>query len=101
MKKLNAFLICVTVAVSGLAVSPTFTVDASRPAGKVSPKLYGLVTKEINHSYDGGLYAELIQNRAFLDNANVPVMVIGSQTHANLINRRIPTLFFVSRFRLV
>jgi len=31
------------------------------------------MTEEINHSYDGGLYAELIQNRAFLDNAATPV----------------------------
>jgi alpha-N-arabinofuranosidase len=31
------------------------------------------MTEEINHSYDGGLYAELIQNRAFLDNASTPV----------------------------
>ena len=29
----------------------------------VSPTLYGMMTEEINHSYDGGLYAELIQNR--------------------------------------
>ena len=31
----------------------------------ISPMLYGLMTEEINHSYDGGLYAEMIQNRAF------------------------------------
>ena len=31
------------------------------------------MTEEINHSYDGGLYAELIQNRAFLDDAHTPV----------------------------
>jgi alpha-N-arabinofuranosidase len=30
------------------------------------------MTEEINHSYDGGLYAELVQNRAFLDDAQVP-----------------------------
>ena len=73
MKKLNTFLICTTIAVSCLAASPTFTVDASRSTGQVSPTLYGLMTEEINHSYDGGLYAELIQNRAFLDNASTPV----------------------------
>lgn len=50
----------------------SFTVDASRVTGKVSPILYGLMTEEINHSYDGGLYAELIQNRAFLDDSNAP-----------------------------
>ena len=31
------------------------------------------MTEEINHSYDGGLYGELIQNRAFKDDANSPV----------------------------
>ena len=35
--------------------------------------LYGLMTEEINHSYDGGLYAELIRNRAFLDDRARPV----------------------------
>lgn len=59
-------------AASCWAAGPSFTVDATRPAGKVSPKLYGLMTEEINHSYDGGLYAELIQNRAFLDDAKSP-----------------------------
>ena len=54
------------------AAAPTITVDASTPAGKVSPLLYGLMTEEINHSYDGGLYAELIRNRAFLDDAASP-----------------------------
>lgn len=47
--------------------TPTMTIDAAQPAGKVSPLHYGLMTEEINFSYDGGLYAELIRNRAFLD----------------------------------
>lgn len=63
MKKLTTFLICATAAVSCGAANPIFTIDASHPAGKVSPKLYGLMTEEINHSYDGGLYAEFIRNR--------------------------------------
>jgi alpha-N-arabinofuranosidase len=32
--------------------------DLSEPGAKVSPTFYGLMTEEINHSYDGGLYAE-------------------------------------------
>src|SRR5437016_4973739 len=55
------------------AAGPTIAIDASSPVGTVSPLLYGLMTEEINHSYDGGLYAELVQNRAFLDNAASPV----------------------------
>ena len=58
---------------AGLIAGPSFTVDATRSAGDVSPRLYGLMTEEINHSYDGGLYAELIQNRTFRDHANTPV----------------------------
>jgi len=73
MKKLLASLACATAMLTCSAQLPTFTVDASHPIGKVSPTLYGLMTEEINHSYDGGLYAELIQNRAFLDNAATPV----------------------------
>ena len=33
----------------------------------VSPTLYGLMTEEINYSYDGGLYAEMVRNRTMQD----------------------------------
>lgn len=48
-------------------------VRADQPGVKISPMLYGLMTEEINHSYDGGLYAELIQNRVFKDSPRNPV----------------------------
>jgi alpha-N-arabinofuranosidase len=54
------------------ATGPTITIDTASPAGKVSPLFYGLMTEEINHAYDGGLYAELVRNRAFLDDAAAP-----------------------------
>lgn len=41
------------------------TVDLNQPKATVSRTLYGLMTEEINYSYDGGLYAELIRNRTF------------------------------------
>ena len=69
---LAASLFCATTLLAP-AAEPTFTINASHAAGQVSPLFYGLMTEEINHSYDGGLYAELIQNRAFLDNASSPV----------------------------
>ena len=31
----------------------------------VNKELYGLTIEEINHAVDGGIYAELIQNRSF------------------------------------
>src|SRR5487761_2136239 len=39
------------------------TIDTAKQIAKVSPTLYGIMTEEINHSYDGGLYAELVSNR--------------------------------------
>src|SRR5450432_4246416 len=43
----------------------TLSVEVTRPKAAVSPTLYGLMTEEINYSYDGGLYAELVRNRTF------------------------------------
>src|SRR4051812_47048364 len=43
----------------------TLNIDVKQPKSPVSPTLYGLMTEEINYSYDGGLYAELIRNRTF------------------------------------
>ncbi len=39
------------------------TIHADQPVSAVSPTLYGLMTEEINYSYDGGLYAEMVRNR--------------------------------------
>src|ERR1700739_4514510 len=41
------------------------TIHADEPVSEVSPTLYGLMTEEINYSYDGGLYAEMVRNRTF------------------------------------
>lgn len=48
------------------------SIDVAKPSVKISPTLYGLMTEEINYSYDGGLYAELIRNRVFKDDAKSP-----------------------------
>jgi alpha-N-arabinofuranosidase len=40
-------------------------IHADQQVSPVSPILYGLMTEEINFSYDGGLYAELVRNRTF------------------------------------
>ncbi len=50
-----------------LAQAPpaTLHVELDKPLHAVSPTLYGLMTEEINYSYDGGLYAEMVRNRTF------------------------------------
>lgn len=66
MKKLTLSLTYL-ISMACLSAAPSFTVDATKTSGKVSPRFFGLMTEEINHCYDGGLYAELIRNRNFLD----------------------------------
>src|SRR5207237_3672018 len=51
----------------------TVTVRVDQPAARIDPIFYGLMTEEINFSYDGGLYAELIRNRTFQDDPKIPV----------------------------
>jgi alpha-N-arabinofuranosidase len=52
------------------AVQPVahLDVDTGVVARPASAGLYGLMTEEINHSYEGGLYAELISNGTFRGN---------------------------------
>jgi alpha-N-arabinofuranosidase len=45
------------------AGTATLNIDPAQIVSPVSPILYGLMTEEINHSYDGGLYAEMVRNR--------------------------------------
>lgn len=72
------------IAAAATAQQPaTLEIDVQRPIAHVSPTLYGLMTEEINHSYDGGLYPELIRNRAFMDDSYGPHgWVLVEQGHA-------------------
>ena len=60
-------LLASSLANSGLRAQSgaALNVDLKQPKAAVSPMLYGLMTEEINYSYDGGLYAELVHNRTF------------------------------------
>ena len=71
-KFLAALSLSAFIVVYSNGQTPKLTLDLSKPGLNVSPMLYGLMTEEINHSYDGGLYAELIRNRIFKDNPSKP-----------------------------
>ena len=45
--------------------TPVLQISADRVVAKMPPTFYGLMTEEINYSYEGGLYGELVRNRAF------------------------------------
>lgn len=61
MKNFRASLaVLLALAAPGLAPAQP------RPAGKpISPDLFGIFFEDINYAADGGLYAELVQNRSF------------------------------------
>src|SRR5690349_11828060 len=72
-------------AILGLLVTQAFaqtkpsilTIHVDTPVSRVSPILYGLMTEEINYSYDGGLYGEMVRNRTFRANrSNVPYWIL-------------------------
>ena len=46
-----------------IAQTPSLDLQVDHPTAKVSPTLYGLMTEEINFSYDGGIYPELVRDR--------------------------------------
>ena len=51
------------------ASDATITIAADKPGIKISPTLYGIFFEEINRAGDGGIYAEMIQNRSFEDHS--------------------------------
>jgi alpha-N-arabinofuranosidase len=80
MKMKNHFLIIgIGLGIFGLmapaqtsASVPVLHIHTDQIIVPVSPVFSGMMTEEINHSYDGGLYAELIQNRVFKDDGTNP-----------------------------
>lgn len=53
------------------AAGAELTVHMDQPGVAVSPTLYGAFFEDINRAGDGGLYAELVQNRSFEDNTSL------------------------------
>ena len=71
LRQLSVALLLASLSATGSSAQTTtnpvtvLKIQADQIAAKVSPKLYGLMTEEINYSYEGGLYGELIRNRTF------------------------------------
>src|SRR5713101_7752322 len=55
----------------------TLAVHVDRPGPPVSPSLYGVFFEEINHAGEGGLYAELVRNRAFKETTPMEGQPVG------------------------
>ncbi len=50
---------------------PVLTVHADKPGPAISPTMHGIFFEDINYGADGGLYAELVQNRSFEHRENL------------------------------
>jgi len=97
---LAADLLCINSTLACADVNATLSVDLGKPTTNIPMNFFGLMTEEINHAYDGGLYAELIQNRSFQDpsrnTSGMPVhwSTIGSGTvtidRSNPVNSALP-----------
>lgn len=59
---------------AGVSQKPAeISIQADQVTAHMSPTFYGLMTEEINYSYDGGIYAELVRNRNFKEDMKEPV----------------------------
>ncbi|HEX7651873.1 MAG TPA: alpha-L-arabinofuranosidase C-terminal domain-containing protein [Verrucomicrobiae bacterium] len=77
MKTLATLLVaCAGWSLSTLAIygqsTTRLAIQVDAVVAPVSPTFSGMMTEEINHSYDGGLYGELVRNRSFKDDAKTP-----------------------------
>ena len=62
-KNLIAFML---MAVSSLgAFAQQFTIQANKLGVPIQPTMYGIFFEDINFGADGGLYAEMVENRSF------------------------------------
>ena len=84
MKTKTLLLSCLLMSSLSANAQVTIDIDSKNVGEHVSKNLYGIFFEDINHAADGGLYAELIRNRSFEDNAKTAVewSTIGNATMA-------------------
>ena len=70
MKTLHQILVLPAFALllaAGSQPQAEITIDVAQHGADIPSSMYGIFFEEINHAGDGGLYAELVQNRGFED----------------------------------
>ena len=58
-------LLCILTLMASTAVASDTVIHVHGPAKSISPDLFGIFFEDLNWAADGGLYAELVQNRSF------------------------------------
>lgn len=67
MRAINILLLLSTIFVSAQTIPTKIAIDFQQKGAIVLPSMYGIFFEEINNAGDGGLYSEMILNRAFED----------------------------------
>ena len=80
--KSKFFNLLVLAALSSASVSAQhlFAVDAGKKGAPIQPTMYGIFFEDINFGADGGLYADLIENRSF----EFPQSLMGWDTYGKV-----------------
>jgi len=75
------------IIISALCLAGVMTAQAqhqfditTKPGGAIQPTMYGIFFEDINFGADGGLYAEMVENRSF----EFPDRMMGWQTFGNV-----------------
>jgi len=58
-------LLCASIAGAETPAPLALTVDVAALGKAISPDLFGIFFEDLNYAADGGLYAEMLQNRSF------------------------------------
>ncbi len=78
-QKFLALAMGLMVSLSASAQQHQFTVNA-KPGAPIQPTMYGIFFEDINFGADGGLYAEMVENRSF----EFPNRLMGWNTFGNV-----------------
>lgn len=74
-----ALLLAATTSL-GAQAQHQFSVQANKPGVEIQPTMYGIFFEDINFGADGGLYAEMVENRSF----EFPDRLMGWETFGNV-----------------
>ena len=82
MRKTNIFAALMLAAMTSLGASAQhqFAVQANKSGVEIQPTMYGIFFEDINFGADGGLYAEMVENRSF----EFPQRLMGWNTFGNV-----------------
>ncbi len=79
-KTLTICLLWLTATTAVTAQPQTVNIDVASHGADISPTMYGVFFEEINHAGDGGLYAELVQNRNFMEKEMLPGYTVNKRS---------------------